>query len=1209
MESDEIVDIAALLEQELDDLEDDDVQEDIQLPQLLFQQQENSEDDDFLSTMNLLKSEADVLFSSAWTSRSEHADVISTPFQADPHAKENEEIEQADQSGVYEAHAEDYGYSQEIDGDIADTTSDSSLPVPHQATNILENPDSACVESPSSAQERRMVVGEVLGLMIDSVEALALIFLPPAPPTTLALPVPALPCHSIIHDIIEEASSPPVFIVPETRPQEALDRQLQLLLQQEKETKRFLQKQENEDELKLKQLHDQERERLARYEQERKARARKREELEQAFRRERAARAAQRTWRGHVARTCVRHRREVYAMEREELWGRSAWRELDSALARERHDMQTEHSLSLSLRQLPAFRPREMISARDEPEIGQAQPSTAGCAADVAPISAPTSVVAVGFSGDQGVAEAPYAVASAAAVQTTSAPRAPSPPGALPPPSSRPQPRNSKPAHVPSAAGLAPQGVNWGGSFSTAAWAGTVQHELAEQQKESTSASPAPVYNTFSQEQERQQELGEQEEEGFGIDEDRYVFEDVSDCGDDDVQSVSSLNPVRHLPSSSSMPVKESAHFSAPSPFLAPLPVADLSRAMLPSLPALSRLACPPWPGDEQPVGQVSGGQERAKRDLWEAYEVWRAGYDEMTQGASEEGREIDGHAKNSQQSSVDLGRGGSEEDGSAQEVDYSVEELHDIDFILQRFGTDIRKLTLNVNQLSSLSGITSLPSLTSLSVVDNQLTSLNELARLPLLAQINADNNRITDLSSLSNHAAVQILSVNCNNLQHFPLLNCPRLLKLELYKNRIADVPAAQRNARKASGSNFVSLLSSSVPSTTWHLPRLLYLNLGRNQLKQIDGHSLSSCVYLQTLILSQNLLTSVPSPLRLPCLSALWLNGNQIENLTLWEQSNSASSGDEKYPLFLPSLQKLYLQDNRMSSLSFSVFAYMPLVNELDISFNQFSSLEHFYDYADAHFPYLSSCKVNDNPFTTGRQNNANANANSATNSTNPVTNAFPVAFSSSTSATYFSAPVLQVVQYTHMLQHSVTFNDWQTFFLLLCPQLTMLSNIEVTTRMKANLVSVNRPTSVRSKKENQLLQMLGQMKVEMDLVQNKLKKRQLKQKKDQDGNTQSNSSSVQELKEELMCNVAKWQCSRLARLSSLPEDSGVHTVHAMLLFSDQSSLLPSLVTETHKPQVKPKAPAITAKTVKGMIRMQSVTRGMLVRKKVKRLFADI
>eukprot|EP01031_Cornospumella_fuschlensis_P030455 gene30455-36804_t len=928
MESDEIVDIAALLEQELDDLEDDDVQEDIQLPQLFFQQQENSEDDYFLRTMNLLKSEADILFSSAWTSRSEHTDIISTPFQADPHAKENEEIGQADQSGVYEAHAEDYGNSQEMDGDIASAT---SLPVPHKATNIFENPDSAYVESPSSAQERRMVVGEVLELMVDSVEALALIFLPPAPPTTLALPVPALPCHSIIHDIIEEASSLPVPIVPETMPQEALDRQLQLLQQQEKETKRFLQKQENEDELKLKQLHDQERERLARYDEERKARARKREELEQAFRRERAARTAQRTWRGHVARTRVRHRREVYAMEREELWGRSAWHELDGALARERHDMQTEHSLSLSLRQLPSFRPTEMTSARDEPEIGQAQSSAAGCAADVAPISAPTSAAAASVSADQGVAEAPYAVPSAVAVETASVPRAPSPPGALPPPSSRPQPRNSKPAHVPSAAGLAPQGVNWGGSFSTAAWAGTVQHELAEQQKESTSASPAPVSGVISQEQERQQEQGGQEEEGFGIDEGRYVFEDVSDCGDDDVQSASSLNPVRHLPSSSSMSVKESVHFSAPSPFLAPLPVAELSRAMLPPLPALSRLACPPWPGDERSLGQVSGDQERAKRDLWEAYEVWREAYVEMTQGASEEGREIDGgHAKNSLQSNVDLGRGGSEEDGSVQEVDYSVEELHDIDFILQRFGTDIRKLTLNVNQLSSLSGITSLSSLTSLSVVDNQLTSLNELARLPLLVQINADNNRITDLSSLSNHAAVQILSVNCNNLQHFPLLNCPRLLKLELYKNRIADVPAAQRNVRKASGSNFVSLLSSSVPSTTWHLPRLLYLNLGRNQLKQIDGHSLSSCVYLQTLILSQNLLTSVPSPLRLPCLSALWLNGNQIENLTLWEQSNSASSGDEKYPLFLPSLQKLYLQDNRMSSLSFSVFAYMPLVN---------------------------------------------------------------------------------------------------------------------------------------------------------------------------------------------------------------------------------------------------------------------------------------
>ncbi|RYH05604.1 hypothetical protein EON65_44230, partial [archaeon] len=83
MEREEAVDIEKLLEQDLDDLDldgnDDEVQEDDQLPALLFQQHEVAEDDDFLRTVDLLKSEAEMLFSTAWTSRSDHHDENLVP--------------------------------------------------------------------------------------------------------------------------------------------------------------------------------------------------------------------------------------------------------------------------------------------------------------------------------------------------------------------------------------------------------------------------------------------------------------------------------------------------------------------------------------------------------------------------------------------------------------------------------------------------------------------------------------------------------------------------------------------------------------------------------------------------------------------------------------------------------------------------------------------------------------------------------------------------------------------------------------------------------------------------------------------------------------------------------------------------------------------------------------------------------------------------
>eukprot|EP01034_Spumella_vulgaris_P030614 gene30614-37857_t len=52
-----------------------------------------------------------------------------------------------------------------------------------------------------------------------------------------------------------------------------------------------------------------------------------------------------------------------------------------------------------------------------------------------------------------------------------------------------------------------------------------------------------------------------------------------------------------------------------------------------------------------------------------------------------------------------------------------------------------------------------------------------------------------------------------------------------------------------------------------------------------ESVCGHVLSSACLLQTLILGNNSLTSVPTPLFLPCLKELSLNSNQIDSLQAW------------------------------------------------------------------------------------------------------------------------------------------------------------------------------------------------------------------------------------------------------------------------------------------------------------------------------------
>lgn len=193
-----------------------------------------------------------------------------------------------------------------------------------------------------------------------------------------------------------------------------------------------------------------------------------------------------------------------------------------------------------------------------------------------------------------------------------------------------------------------------------------------------------------------------------------------------------------------------------------------------------------------------------------------------------------------------------------------------------------------------------------------------------------------------------------------------CGGLQKLELYHNRITSV-----HSRALEG--FFSLT---------------HLDLGRNQLKTLDGHGLEWCPALSTLVLSQNLLRQPPFPLRLPLLSELWLSGNKIESMGTWastppkemvgssfqsrfkkcialkrevsERERETSLGiygcneimrqnepptakehnigkDNGF-VWLPSLEVLHLQDNSLENLGGRwSLAGCPLLRCLDASFN--------------------------------------------------------------------------------------------------------------------------------------------------------------------------------------------------------------------------------------------------------------------------------
>jgi Leucine-rich repeat (LRR) protein len=320
-----------------------------------------------------------------------------------------------------------------------------------------------------------------------------------------------------------------------------------------------------------------------------------------------------------------------------------------------------------------------------------------------------------------------------------------------------------------------------------------------------------------------------------------------------------------------------------------------------------------------------------------------------------------------------------------AESLDLAVEGLTSLDFLLSdnlpsASSSSLKRLILNVNNLSSLDLLqqVSLPSLELLSLSDNKITDISALnsPSFSSLLSLNLDSNRL-EYVNLKHLTSLHSLSLSCNQLKSFPILSSIRLVKLDLYYNAISSIPS---EALK-------------------EIPSLTYLNVGKNQLTDTifeNGGVFQYCELLQTLTLSQNQLTSLPSSLLLPCLHTLQLNNNRISNLKNEDERTEGEAtveNERKISIILPQLRKLYLHDNLLTSLYTSslsspslsssyFFEQFPLLSEVDLSFNQFESLEELTPLSSS-CSFLTSLRLNDNPLT-----NKGSSASSSHQAVNPA-----------------------------------------------------------------------------------------------------------------------------------------------------------------------------------------------------------------------------
>ncbi|BDR53518.1 hypothetical protein KIM372_14250 [Bombiscardovia nodaiensis] len=215
-----------------------------------------------------------------------------------------------------------------------------------------------------------------------------------------------------------------------------------------------------------------------------------------------------------------------------------------------------------------------------------------------------------------------------------------------------------------------------------------------------------------------------------------------------------------------------------------------------------------------------------------------------------------------------------------------------------------LQKLNLETNQITDLSPVTGLPSLTSLEAFSNLITNPGQLNnpnltllylsgnKIPSVASINWNNltklqqidlqgNQITDLSPLNPVHSLTDLNASDNLITNAGQLNNPNLERLYLFTNKL-----------------------SSVASITWNsLTKLQQLSLSNNQITDLS------------------LVTGLPSLTQLEAQNNLITNPGQLNN---------------------PNLLVLYLAGNKLSSIASITWNSLTKLQQLDLQYNQITDI---------------------------------------------------------------------------------------------------------------------------------------------------------------------------------------------------------------------------------------------------------------------------
>ena len=231
---------------------------------------------------------------------------------------------------------------------------------------------------------------------------------------------------------------------------------------------------------------------------------------------------------------------------------------------------------------------------------------------------------------------------------------------------------------------------------------------------------------------------------------------------------------------------------------------------------------------------------------------------------------------------------------------------------------TQLETIKLNKNAISDITEISQLTKLKNIEITENNLKKLPDLSTLTNLSTLNIYNNSISDLSGIKNNNSLIELNASSNQIVNITPVtnNLIKLQKLNLSTNNISDISTIYRlseltdldlsgntsireikqitelqNLTKlnlANNDNITDLtkvLDKKSDNKTPKLINLQELNLEKvnNTNSKISVLTLGKLINLKILNLNSNGLTTMSGIIEFDNLEKLYLNKNQIEDIS--------------------------------------------------------------------------------------------------------------------------------------------------------------------------------------------------------------------------------------------------------------------------------------------------------------------------------------